>query len=350
MTSFLAASFVLGQQAYGQQVITQQGGGGGGAVGGPTGFASRNLRGTAVQTEVWNTVKESVAILPDAAGQPFGLAVMIDPVGYFVAHSSAIVSEPLTAVLEDGTQARLGRIGYDSTTQLVLLGAQNWKRSTRSAITVGDPDSPAKDMTMVTADGLVRSYMSRQNVPGVVQTNNRYIPLNEVQFERLSAPVGGALVFNRSGELMGILGATLTKAPGLPINQKTSTETLYGPQALTVGYALSPKVLRRVVKGFLTESHEVQHPNIGVLFKDNPIPSGAVVTQVKPESPAAMAGLRVGDVIRKFDNEDLTGGLDLATRLFDKDPGESIVLHFDREGRPMKVQITVGADQTALFL
>lgn len=332
MTSYLAVSLLLtltGQSPAAPQALTQ---------------ASPPVRGTQVQTEVWDQVKESVAILPDAAGQPFGLAVLVDPQGYFVAHSSAIIAEPVTAILESGEKVRLGRIGYDSTTQLVLLGAQNWTQKTRSAIAVADPAYPAKDMTMVTVDGLVRSTINRQNVPGVVQLNNRYIPLNEIQFERMAAPVGGALVFNRNGELMGVLGATLAKAPGN--DNRLSQSNQFGPQGMTVGYALSPKVLRRVISGFLTPEHTVQHPNIGILFKDNPLPRGAVVTQVNPDSPAAQVGLQVGDVITAFDDEPVAGGLDLATRLFDKDPGETIVLTIERNGRTQKTTLKVGIGQS----
>ena len=332
-TSFLVASVVLGQQSLG-----------GGAQGA---FDQPRLRGTEVQIEVWDSVKESVAILPDAFGKPFGLAVLIDSMGYYLAHSSAIVSEPVTALLEDGSEIRLGRIGFDATTQLVLLGAQNWERQATVPVSVGDPENPAKDMTMVTADGLVRSYLSKQNVPGVVQPTNRYLPLNEVQFESMSAPVGGALVFNRSGELMGILGATLTRAPMSENYQETATR--FGPQALTVGYALSPKVIGRVVEGFRTESHQVQHPNIGILFKDNGIPAGAVVTQVQPMSPAAKAGLMVGDIVTHFGDKPVTGGLDLATMLFDKDPGETVEIKFLREGKDRKLNVEIGIDDSGFF-
>ncbi len=325
MMSFLAASLLLGTQA-----ATQ---------------ASPPVRGTQVQTEVWESVRPSVAFLPDAAGRPFGLAVLIDSVGYFVAHSSAIVAEPVTAVLDNGEKIRLGRIGYDSTTQLVLLGAQNWKGTTRAVISVADPDYPAKDMTMVTVDGLIRSTINRQNVPGVVQSNNRYIPLNEVQFERMAAPVGGALVFNRNGELMGVLGATLTKAAGAE-SDSSNQAARFGPQGMTVGYALSPKVLRRVVSGFLTADHKVKHPNIGILFKDNGLPKGAVITQVTTNSPAAESGIAVGDIIIAFDEKPVVGGLDLATKLFDKDPGESINLTYIRTGRTLKATITVGIGES----
>ena len=348
MTSFLVASLLLAGQ---QQV-------GGGGAGGAAGALQPKVRGTQVQAEVWDSVKSSVAFLPDILDRPFGVAVLIDPQGYFIAHTSSIVTEPITAILEDGTKVRLGRIGYDSTTQIVLLGAQNWSRAGRTAITVSDPAYPAKDMTMVTVDGLVRSYVSRQNIPGVLASTNRYLPLNEVQFEGMSSPVGGALVFNRAGELMGILGATLTKAES-PVMKTTDATAVtlenqrFGPQTMTIGYALSPKVLRRVVSGFLTPEHVVKHPNIGILFKDNQVPTGAMVTQVADNSPAFRAGIKEGDIVVQFDKEDLSGALELATKLFDKDPGETIEITYLRNLQKKTVSIKVGvADPTAqsLFL
>lgn len=344
MTSFLAASLLfasvgqVGPQTEVRRVPSVQSQGGSAVARG--GF-SLTFRGTKVQSEVWDSIKGSVAMLPDAAGHNFGLAVLISRDGYFLAHSSAIIAEPVTALLEDGHQVRLGRIGYDSTTQLVLLGAQNWMDATRDPIHVADPTNPSKDMTMVTSDGLVRSYISQQNIPGQVASNNRYLPLNEVQFESTASPVGGALLFNRSGELSGILGATLVKASKLVGTSNFANPTSFGPQSLTVGYALSPKVLRRVVNGFLTPSHKVQHPNIGILFKDHQ-PTGAVLTQVSPESPAAKAGLLAGDVITLMDNEAVPNALDFATALFDKDPGETIALEYTRDLVKHKATVVVG--------
>lgn len=303
------------------------------------------VRGTAIQKETWELVKKSVAVLPDALGRPFGLAVLIDERGYFLAHSSAIVSEPLTAALDDGSTVRLGRLGYDRTTQLVLLGAQNWTQTSRSSISVSDPDYPAADTTMITVDGPVRSTVADRDVPGMVQTTNRYLPLTEVQFESLASPIGGALVFNRTGQLLGVLGATIQKASDFAT---TVPNNSFGPQGMTVGYALSPKILRRVVNGFLAPDHKVHHPNIGVLFKDNPI-QGAIITEVSANSPAASAGIQKGDLVQKFDGQPVKNALDFATKLFNKDPGETIELNIERLGRPMKIKLVVqGIDLSAM--
>lgn len=333
MTSFLVASLVISQNKSILPIKVQQGGG-------VATSSSKMVRGTAVQSEVYKMVENSLAFLPDGLGKPFGLAALIDREGYFLAHSSALVVEPITAMTADGKSVRLSRIGYDRTTQLVLLAAQNWSDVTRSVITISDPNQPSSEMTMATVNGAFRSTYSQKNIPGLAATNNRYLPLNEIQFESLEAPVGGALIFNRSGELTGILGATLFKAEQVTTIRARNNEQ-FGPQDLIVGYALSPKILRRVVTGFLSPSHTVQHPNIGVSFKDAPGKTGAVITEVISNQAAAKAGLKTNDLIFKVDNEAITSGLEFATKLFDKDPGEVIELEFLRNNIVQKLTVKV---------
>ncbi len=336
MTSFLVASLIIGQKAIQLPISAQQNE--------KTATSqSRLIRGTAIQSEVWQNVESSLAFLPDGLGKPFGLAVLIDRQGYFLAHSSALVIEPITAKLSNGNNVRLARIGFDRTTQLVLLQAQNWDDLTRTVISVANPDYPATELTMATVDGPVRSTVSQKSIPGIAAINNRYLPLNEVQFESMTAPIGGALIFNRSGELLGVLSATLYRAESPPA-QKIGDANRFGPMDLTVGYALSPKTLRRVVSGFLSESHKVQHPNIGILFKDNSNGSGAIITNVTLGMTANKAGLQQGDIITSFDNLPIKNALELATKLFEKDPGESVTFGILRSGvlQEFTVQVDAG--------
>lgn len=342
MTSFLAAS-VLALSAAGAPA----------QVSSPPGKPAKvfpdpaTMRGNIIQKQVWTDIKESIAIIPDSLNRPFGVAVLINTKGHFVAHSSSISNEPTSAVLEDGTTIRLGRIGFDSTTQLVLLGAQNWSAGTRPTIRVSQTFEPTTGVTLITASGPARGQFSRRNIPGVVAPSQRYLPMEEVQLEIQSVPVGGALLFNRTGELVGVLGATLR--PAQPTTQQRTVTSSFGPQGLTVGYSLNAKVLNRVFEGFKQPDHKVQHPNIGVLFKDSPSATGPILTEVNPESPAQKAGLKTGDVIAQVNDKPLRSALEFATLLFDQNPGELLKLSIIRNNQRMIIEVTVGAAETPRF-
>jgi len=66
------------------------------------------------------------------------------------------------------------------------------------------------------------------------------------------------------------------------------------------------------------------------------------INQVFPRSPAARAGIRVGDVIRKFDGSDVGGFADLVAQLSEKEPGDEVDLLLDRDGEEVTIKLKLG--------
>lgn len=338
MTSFLAASLLL---------VTGQ----------SQAFTTEKPANKA-QASAWTAVAPSVAVLPDIAGNPFGLAFLIDSKGYFVAHVSSLVYEPLTATMTDGSKVQLGRIGYDKETQLVLMGAHNWKGSARPAMRIAVKPSPGEVM-VATAKGPVSGLLTDALCAGVIQPSQKFMPLSEVQMEQKDFPVGGALVIDKNGKLAGVLGAVLSpvasRASRLEVaNQGTgqggggargganAQKQSFGPLGLTVGYALGPKVLNRVVKGFLTETHEVQHPSVGIFYRVDSTGYRVVIDRVTADGPAAKAGVQPGDVVLALNGKKITGPELLAVMLFEFDPGDTVVFRIDRNGKTIEKKVDVG--------
>lgn len=70
--------------------------------------------------------------------------------------------------------------------------------------------------------------------------------------------------------------------------------------------------------------------------------AGVVVTSVQAGSAAEAAGIRVGDVIREFDDGKLLDANDLATKLANVKDGRTVVAKILSNGRPATVQIRIG--------
>ncbi len=73
-----------------------------------------------------------------------------------------------------------------------------------------------------------------------------------------------------------------------------------------------------------------------------PDAGGAVVTSVQPGSNAEAAGLRVGDVIREFDDSKLLDANDLAARLASVKDGRTVIVKIVSNGRPATIQLRIG--------
>lgn len=71
-------------------------------------------------------------------------------------------------------------------------------------------------------------------------------------------------------------------------------------------------------------------------------PRGALVAKVLPDSPAQAAGIRVGDVIVKFDNHDVINSANLPPIVGSSQVGVELPVEVVREARDQTVMVTLG--------
>jgi serine protease Do len=96
----------------------------------------------------------------------------------------------------------------------------------------------------------------------------------------------------------------------------------------------------RMLKGEAWGHFPGQEPYIGVRGKagvDN-----VTVASVGEGSPAAEAGLKEGDIIEKFDNQDLTDFASLSKAVQDRQPGERVKLKVKRGDENLELALIIG--------
>jgi membrane-associated protease RseP (regulator of RpoE activity) len=69
---------------------------------------------------------------------------------------------------------------------------------------------------------------------------------------------------------------------------------------------------------------------------------GAAVAEVMPDGPAAVAGIKAGDVITAVDGKDVGSPMALVERVGEHQPGDRAVLAVKREGRKLDVAVILG--------
>ena len=149
---------------------------------------------------------------------------------------------------------------------------------------------------------------------------------------------GGPLV-NLDGEVVG-LAALISAGPGG-----------------SYGYAVPINLVRRTAAALIEGGH-MPHPYIGVALRDirdldraevhrwqggaRPLPPrGSLVTRVMRNAPAALAGLRPGDVITSIDNRDIPSAAELAAIISAQRVGARVVVGVVRSGATMTVPLSV---------
>ena len=150
---------------------------------------------------------------------------------------------------------------------------------------------------------------------------------------------GGPLL-NIKGEVIGINTAVHTQAQG-------------------IGFAIPINVAKEVLQD-LIEFGSVQRPSvqqpkpwIGFWYTDInediyryfrlPDRKGILVTDIVQGSPAEKAGIKAGDVIRRFDQHDILEEKDLLNALSQYKPGDQVMITVWRSGRTLLLPLTLGA-------
>lgn len=159
---------------------------------------------------------------------------------------------------------------------------------------------------------------SAEKLDNVIQTSAAINPGNS----------GGPLV-NSSGQVIGI-----------------NTAVAAGGQ--NIGFALPINAVKDSLNNF-NQTGQFNRPYLGVAYKTitkaaailNDVPQGAYIQTVIAGSPAGTAGIKVGDILTKFDNQQIKEGQELASLIGKKKSGDTITITFWRNSQTQDVQVTL---------
>ncbi len=117
------------------------------------------------------------------------------------------------------------------------------------------------------------------------------------------------------------------------------------------GFAIPSEIAKNSAEEII-KTGSVKHGYLGISinsvtpenasFFNLPTASGAIVSQVTPDSPASRAGLENGDVIRTLNGREIADNSALQVAVSEMRPGAAIDLGILRDGKPMTIHATVG--------
>ena len=164
--------------------------------------------------------------------------------------------------------------------------------------------------------------------PNMIQTDAAINPGNS----------GGALV-DADGKLIGI----------------NTLITSYSGNYSGVGFAIpvnyAVNLAQQIIDG-KTPTHAQLGVSLSTVNAQNAqryglsVDSGAYVAAVSEGSGAAEAGLKEGDIITKFDGENVESASDLMLDVRSKNPGDKVTLEVNSNGETKQVEVTLGSDES----
>src|SRR5207248_8945569 len=125
-----------------------------------------------------------------------------------------------------------------------------------------------------------------------------------------------------------------------------------GAGNIGIGFAIPSSIARgvaeqliakgKVTRGFLGVATSPDHRELEPELRETlRVEGGALVETVAPNTPAAKAGLKPGDVIVRFDGKNVRSFTDLENAVATVTPGNTVPLNVIRDGHPVEVRVTV---------
>jgi serine protease Do len=264
-----------------------------------------------------------------------GSGVIVDPSGVILTNNHVVEGGGKIMVrLQDGREFKAVDIKTDPTTDLAVLHIEG--AGTLRAVKLGNSDSTqVGDWVLALGQpfGLEGTVTA-----GIISAKGRGLGIsNREDFIQTDAAInpgnsGGPLV-NLDGEVIGINTAI-----------STNTGTYQG-----VGFAI-PIDLAKWVGRQLVESGAVHRAYLGVVIQPVTqsladqfhvkVHEGVVVTEVRPDTPAAKAGLKSGDIVLKFAGKMVSGPRELQSLVEQAKIGNTEPLLILRDGKQMALNVT----------
>jgi serine protease Do len=270
-----------------------------------------------------------------------GTGFIVRPDGVIVTNAHVIAgADSISVMLRDGQIFPAKRLGVDETNDIAVIkiDAKNLpvvKIGNSSSLVVGEWSiaignpygfllgNSEPSVTAGVISGIGRNLIERSEGPqqyyDMIQTDASINPGNS----------GGPLA-NADGEVIGVNSSIYSNSGG----------------SVGLGFAIPINRVTRIVDDLITHG-EVRRPWLGVMMQQrsrNPrdlIAAGAVVAQVDPESPAAAAGIRSGDVITRLGARKINNPYDWDAALLDIRVGDSAPITLNRGGRSLTVNATI---------
>jgi serine protease Do len=265
-----------------------------------------------------------------------GSGFIIDPSGVIVTNNHVVENgTDIKVTLQDGTVTQGKLVGRDERTDLAVVKISIGHPL--PAVPFGDSDQ------MKTGDWILAAGnpfgLGGSVTAGIVSARGRNIHAGPYDdFLQIDAPINrgnsGGPTFNLQGQVIGVNTA------------------IYSPNggSVGIGFAIPSNVAKTVIASLQT-SGSVTRGWLGVEIQQmTPEMAsalgldrerGALVAGIQPDSPAAKAGLRVGDVITGYAGKPINSLQNLTTAVAETKIGSSQPIEIMRDGKTATINATI---------
>ena len=272
----------------------------------------------------------------NATSANFGSGFIISPDGYILTNTHVIKGMTnIKVTLNDKRQYPAKLIGQDEKSDVALLKIEAKNLPT---VKIGNPDE-LKSGEWVAAIGAPFGF-ENSVTSGIVSAKNRtlpddgYMPFIQTDVAINPGNSGGPL-FNLKGQVVGINSQIYSRSGGF----------------MGISFAIPINVAMNVADQ-LKATGKVERGQLGVVIQEVSYDlaktfgldkaTGALVAKVLAGSPAERGGLKVGDIIRSVNGNEVRSSSDLPMTISSLKPNQTVKLGVWRKGQMLDVEIKLG--------
>ena len=270
-----------------------------------------------------------------------GSGVVVSPDGYIVTNNHVVDgATDVRVTFSNGRVMAAKLVGTDPLTDLAVLKVNG---SNLANAPWGDSQALHPGQTVLAfGNPLGMRFTVTRGIVSALNRSNPYTdnPRKPGGFIQTDAAInqgnsGGPLV-NARGEVVGINTFLLSPSGAFA----------------GMGFAIPSQIVKPTVETLIRQGH-IEHAYMGVSIEDLTPENahffnmneagGAVISQVSADSPAAKAGVKVGDVVTTVDGQKVADASSLQVAIADKRPGDKANLGIMRDGKPTNVTVSLAA-------
>jgi serine protease Do len=276
--------------------------------------------------------------VPQRRSEGQGSGFIVDASGYIVTNNHvAGDAEKITVTLHDGRKLDATLVGRDARTDLALIKID---ASGLPLVAFGNSDT-ARVGDWVVAIGNPFG-LGGTATAGIISARGRDVALTDNDandYLQLDAPINfgnsGGPVFNTAGQVVGVNTAIFSPNGG----------------NVGIGFAIPANQVKEIVAE-LRENGSIERGWLGVQIQnlDDDLAdslgldsaNGALVIEVVADSPAARSGVQVGDVVTRFNGQEVDSTRTLSRNVASAPPNQSARLTVWRDNRSRELTVDLG--------
>ncbi|UOO83197.1 DegQ family serine endoprotease [Uruburuella testudinis] len=267
----------------------------------------------------------------------FGSGFIISPDGYILTNTHVVGGmNNIKVLLNDKREYTAKLIGSDQQSDVALLKIE---ATDLPVVKIGNAKE-LKPGEWVAAIGAPFGF-DNSVTAGIVSAKGRSLPNeNYTPFIQTDVAINpgnsGGPLFNLKGQVVGINSQIYSRSGGF----------------MGISFAIPIDVAMNVADQLKTTG-KVQRGQLGVIIQEVSYDlaksfgldkaSGALIAKVLPGSPAARAGLQVGDIVRSVNGEEVRASSDLPVMVGAMAPGKEVNLGVWRKGKQTDIKVQLGS-------